>query len=163
MLSIIVAMDANRVIGKKDNIPWHLKADMDHFKNTTMGHVVVMGRKTYKSIPAAYKPLPGRENIVLTNDPTFRAAGCHTMLGLHLAEIQRLSRTREVFVMGGREIYSLFLSAVERLVVTHVETEIEGGDTFFPEIPREYVGSSLFRHDADKENEFSFNVVEYRR
>nr|AIA18933.1 Dihydrofolate reductase [uncultured bacterium] len=163
-LTIVVAMDRNRVIGKNGDIPWagKLRADMEHFKQFTMGKVVVMGRKTYDSIPARFKPLSGRENIVLTKNLEFKALGCAVF---HEVEpVEMISVSREVCVLGGAEIYKLFFEATDELIVTEVDTEVLGGDTFFPEIlPVEWDRRVLFRQEVDEKNQFSFTVCQYTR
>ena len=161
-ITLIVAMDRNRVIGKQDHIPWHLATDMDHFKKTTKNHTVVMGRKTYKSIPRKFKPLPNRVNVVLTSDPSFDAPGC---IVVHSIEnILRISVDKELFVMGGGEIYRLLLPYANRLIVTRVETMIRDGDTFFPQIEGRWKSRLLFRHETvDEQNDFPFSVIEYTK
>lgn len=127
-LSIIVAMDRNRVIGKDNKLPWHLPAELRYFKQTTMGHPVIMGRKTHESIG---RPLPGRENIVLTRNRGYQSAGCkiaHTP-----AEAIAMSGDREAFVIGGAEVIKLLFPHVSRLYITWIDHEFSG-DTFFPEI-----------------------------
>lgn len=163
-ITMIVAMDKNRVIGKAGDVPWRgkLKADAEHFRNTTLNKIVVMGRKTYNSLPEKYKPLPKRENLVMTRDLKFNAPGCAEIRDA--GAIIRMSEYREVFVIGGKDIYGLFLPVAQRLIVTHVETEVVGGDTLFPKLsPQEWVSNFLFRHEVDEKNDFPFHVVEYTR
>lgn len=129
MICYIVAMDRNRVIGKDNNMPWHLPADLAHFKKVTTGHTVVMGRKTYESIG---RPLPNRKNVILTTNTSYEAPGCtivHTK-----EEIDRLcKKEQKCFIIGGSELYHLFLSEADRLYVTVID-EAFVGDTYFPEI-----------------------------
>ncbi len=162
-LTIVVAMDKDRAIGKNGDIPWsgRLRADMDHFKKTTMGHSVVMGRKTYDSIPKRFKPLEGRENIILTRDLKYFTLGCNIFH--HRDEVLLLASYRdEIFIIGGAEIYSLFLPYISRMIVTHVDARI-GGDTFFPNVPGEWKPRQLFQQIADEKNQYNFSVTEYTR
>ena len=162
-IALIVAMDKNRVIGKNGDIPWkgRLRADMEHFSLTTQGHVVVMGRKTWQSLPERFRPLPKRENLVLTRDTRLNAKGCGEIYDPSV--IERISDFREVFVIGGSEIYKMFLPVARRILVTHVETIVEGGDTFFPVILDEWFSKPIFQKKTDQQNQFNFNVVEYTR
>ena len=159
-IKMIVAMDRERAIGKAGKIPWHLKADIDHFASTTTGKVVVMGRKTYQSLPNRFRPLPERQNIVLTRSLSLLAPGCEVLNTLQ--EVLQRSMTREVWVMGGAEIYQAFLPYSRCIMVTHVGTRI-GGDIFFPAVPGHWAPRQLFRQEADEKNDFSFSVTEYTR
>ncbi|MFS0764562.1 dihydrofolate reductase [Peribacillus phoenicis] len=128
MISLIVAMDQNRVIGNNNKLPWHLPADLQYFKKVTMGHPIVMGRKTFESIG---RVLPGRENVIVTRNQDFKAEGC---VVLHdIAEIKMFADTRdeEVFVIGGAEIFKEILPFTDRLYITEIHETFEG-DTFFP-------------------------------
>lgn len=158
-LSIIVAMDRNRVIGKNDTLPWHISADLKHFKNITMGKPIVMGRKTHESIG---RPLPGRENIIITRDETYRAEGC-TVLNSLEAIFEHCRDIEEVMITGGSEIYQSTLGKASRLYLTEVDAEIEG-DTFFPEFDRhEWNEMSRETHNADDKNEFDYSFVVLER
>ncbi len=126
MISLIVAMSQNRVIGREGQIPWHLSEDLKRFKQITMGHPVVMGRKTFESIG---KPLPGRENIVLTRDPHFNPPGVTL---IHAVD-EILNMNGEIFVIGGAEIYKQFLPQSDKIYLTLIDDEFDG-DAFFPEI-----------------------------
>lgn len=127
-LSAIVAMTAERVIGKDGGLPWHLPEDLQFFKKTTTGHPIVMGRKTFDSIG---RPLPKRQNIVLTRDSEWHHEGVDTLHEADaLAELPLCSP--EVFLIGGAEIYRLFLPRLDELIITHVHHPYPG-DTFFPE------------------------------
>jgi len=128
-LSIIVAMSKNRVIGKDNKLPWHIVEDLKRFKNITMGHAIIMGRKTFESIG---RPLPGRENIVITRNRNFKAEGVKVVHSLELATMNRYE-DEEIFVIGGAEIYQSALPKVQNLYITMIDQEFEG-DTFFPEL-----------------------------
>ncbi|MEB3101584.1 dihydrofolate reductase [Ferviditalea candida] len=126
-ISIIVAMDRNRVIGKDNKLPWRLPAELAYFKKVTMGHPVIMGRKTHQSIG---RPLPGRNNIVMTRDSGYQAEGCQVVHSID--ESLRLIGEREAFVIGGAEMIRLFFSHTSKLYITWIDHEFEG-DTFFPD------------------------------
>ncbi|MFZ1655235.1 MAG: dihydrofolate reductase [Candidatus Moraniibacteriota bacterium] len=129
-LSIIAAISENRVIGNDGKIPWHLKDDFRRFKERTLGHVIIMGRKTYESIG---RPLPGRTNIVITRDTGREIPGCVVVGSLAEAlERARAIETEEVFICGGGQIYTEALSQADRLYLTVVHA-IMDGDAFFPE------------------------------
>lgn len=127
-LIAMVAMTSDRVIGKGNDLPWHLPEDLKLFKRTTSGHPIVMGRKTYDSIG---RPLPKRQNIVITRDQSWSAEGVDVV---HSPEaVRELTLQDEtVFIIGGAEIYSLFLPYIDELLVSHVYQDYEG-DTRFPE------------------------------
>lgn len=136
-LVIVVAMGRNRAIGFKNAMPWHLRSDLKHFKNLTLGKPMLMGRKTYLSIG---KPLPGRETIVLTRDPGFKPPqGVYVAASLEAARALGVERAnamgaREVIVAGGADLYAQTLPLAARLHVTLVDAEPEA-DAFFPELP----------------------------
>lgn len=157
-ISIIVAMDRNRVIGKKGALPWHLSADLKHFKATTMGKPIVMGRKTYESIA---HPLAGRENIVLTHDITYQAEGC-TVLH-HFDELyDHCKDCKEVMITGGSAIYATALDKATRIYLTEVQTAIEG-DTRFPDYDRSRwheISRQDYKADANNDFDYSFLVLE---
>lgn len=153
---LIAAMDNNRAIGKNNDIPWRgkLPADMTHFINHTTGYTVVMGRKTWDSIPSKFRPLPARVNIVLTRDLSFTAEGAlitHTP-----EEAIALTKTAELWICGGAEVYRQFLPHASRIELTVVDTETSG-DTFFPELPSdEWSLTSGVRHEAEGRNLFPY-------
>lgn len=127
ILSLIVAMSKNRVIGNQGKIPWHLPEDLAHFKKTTMGHPIIMGRKTFDSIG---KPLPERKNIVITRNPEWKHEGILRVSSLEDA-LKDCEAESEVFIIGGGEIYAQAYPKANRLILTVIEKEFEG-DTFFP-------------------------------
>jgi dihydrofolate reductase len=130
-LSLVVAMDANRVIGYRNRLPWHLPADLRHFRQLTMGKPILMGRKTWESIG---RPLPGRLNIVITRDRDYAAAGC---IVVHSAEeaLQAAQGYGEVMLIGGEQLFRQLLPRADTLYITRVDGEFPG-DTFFPELDR---------------------------
>lgn len=128
ILSIIVAMARNRVIGKGNQLPWHLPEDLKRFKKITMGHPIVMGRKTYESIGW---PLPGRDNIVLTRNRGFCAEG---VTAIHdLSDILDRYPNSEIFIIGGASLYLLALPQTVKLYLTLIDQDFDG-DTYFPEV-----------------------------
>lgn len=130
LVSLIVALDENGAIGVGNKIPWHLSSDLRRFKAITMGHAVIMGRKTWESIS---KPLPGRSNTVITRSRGFRAPGAQVVPSLEEAlELARSARESEAFVIGGGEIFALALPMADRLYLTRVHTTVPNADTFFP-------------------------------
>ncbi len=126
-LSIIVAMAKNRVIGINNTLPWHLPADLKHFKALTMGHHIVMGRKTYESIG---KPLPGRTSVVVTRNADYSAPGVIVVNSLDAA-MAACGKDEEIFVIGGAELYAQALSLIHTLYVTEIQQDI-AGDAHFP-------------------------------
>lgn len=130
-LSILVAMAKNRVIGKNNALPWHFSADLKHFKALTMGHPIIMGRKTYESIG---RPLPGRTNIIVTHQKNYQAAGAITVNSIDgaLKVCQEVDGNSEVFLIGGAALYRKTLGLCHRIYVTEIQQDFEG-DTFFPE------------------------------
>jgi dihydrofolate reductase len=128
MISLIWAMDENRVIGLHNELPWRLPEDLKFFKSVTMGHPIAMGRKTYESIG---KPLPGRENIVITRDEAFRPEGCVIMNSIEELLEYTAQKDDEVFVIGGAEIFKEVLPKADRLYLTMIHEQFEG-DTYFP-------------------------------
>lgn len=125
--SLIVAMSENRVIGRDHSLPWHLPADLKHFKDTTMGHPIVMGRKNHEDIG---RVLPGRQNIVLTRQTGYQAEGCTVIHAPEELETVVPDGT-EVMIIGGAEVYALYFPKVTRMYLTLVHAEIEG-NVFFP-------------------------------
>jgi dihydrofolate reductase len=156
IVSLIVAVSANGVIGDRGGIPWHLPEDLKLFKATTMGHTLIMGRKTYESIG---KPLPGREMVVLTRQEDFRAEGCHVVGSLEEALTSaREQGEKEAFVAGGAQVYALALPLADRIYWTQVHAEIEG-DTRFPDFECEdWLEVERRDYPVDERHEFAFTV-----
>jgi dihydrofolate reductase len=130
-VTLIAALGRDGVIGLGNRMPWHISEDLSRFKNLTMGHPVVMGRKTFGSIG---KPLPGRDNIVITRSREFAAPGCRIVHSLEEA-LAAADGAAEVFVIGGAEIYALALPLADRLELTEVDVSISG-DAYFPDFER---------------------------
>jgi dihydrofolate reductase len=127
-LTLIAALAQNRAIGRHNTLPWHLPEDLQHFKKTTLGHTVVMGRRTFDAIG---RPLPGRHIVVLTRDPRWQHAGCTRADSLEQA--LALSPAEDVFIAGGAQIYAAALARADRMLLTHIDTRVPDADAFFPE------------------------------
>lgn len=130
MVAIVVAHAANRVIGRDGDLPWRLPSDLRRFRELTRGHTVVMGRRTWESLPDAFRPLPERRNLVLSADPAFSAPGAEVFATLERA---LAACGGDCFVIGGEAAYREALPWCERLYATEIEVEVEG-DAFFPEL-----------------------------
>jgi len=156
-IALVVAMDKNRAIGRAGALPWHLPDDLKHFKALTLGKTVLMGRKTFQSIG---RPLPKRRNVVLTKDPSFGAEGVEVVHSLDDA----LLLDEEIMVIGGGEVYALFLPLATHLHLTLVDTAIPDADTFFPEWnPAEWRETHREFHPADERYLFAFSFVDLER
>ncbi len=160
-ISIIVAATENGVIGREGGLPWKLKEDMRHFVKTTLGKKILMGRKTFESILKAIgKPLPGRENYVLTRDPHFHYPGVKVFHDV--AEVLALEGS-ELIVAGGAEIYKLFLPSANKIYLTKIKTHLEG-DAFFPALPpEEWEIFSNQSFVANTENDYDFEIMELHK
>lgn len=130
MISLIVAMDQNRVIGKDNQLPWYLPADLQYFKKVTMGKLIIMGRKTFESIG---RVLPGRENIIVTRNEQYINENCTILHSIDEVKTFADESEQEVFVIGGAEIFREILPTTDRLYLTKIQASFEG-DTYFPEI-----------------------------
>ncbi|MFH1170479.1 MAG: dihydrofolate reductase [Candidatus Vogelbacteria bacterium] len=160
--SIIVAQARNGVIGEKNELPWRLSGDLKRFKALTLGHPVVMGRKTYESILARIgKPLLDRENIILTRQKDFSAPGC--LVINNLSEIEMKARDQEIFIIGGEEVYRLALPKTDKIYLTLIEAEVDG-DAYFPKL--EEMEWKLIREEkypADEKNDYDSTFRIYER
>ncbi len=163
MISIIVALDQNRAIGKHNALPWYLPADLARFKALTTGHPIIMGRKTYDSIS---RPLPKRTNIVITRNTNWHQEEVFKSSDLVGAiEIaKRNPGAEEIFIIGGGEIFKAAIDLADKLYVTEVEAAVPGADIFFPEI-RASMWQEIERvhHTSDEKNKFDYNFVTYER
>ncbi|TDE18588.1 dihydrofolate reductase [Dyadobacter psychrotolerans] len=161
LISIIVAVSENRVIGKDNQLLWRLPDDLKRFKKLTFGHPIIMGRKTFDSIG---KPLPGRTSIVVTRDRNFSMEGVIAVHSVReaLEEAEKLE-TDETFIIGGGELYSLTLALADRLYITEVNTIISGDTYFNITNPDEWIETERTVHQADDKHKFTFNFVDYAR
>lgn len=157
MISLVVAVSANGVIGRAGGLPWRLRDDMAYFQKVTMGHPVVMGRKTYESIPAKFRPLAGRRNIVVSRSRELQEGA--EVVG-SLEEAYKLCGTGEIMVLGGGQIYEQALAGADRLYVTEVAVTVEG-DAFFPKIDKS-VWKEVSR-EAHTEGEWNYDWVVYEK
>lgn len=153
-ISLLVAMDEKRGIGKAGKLPWHLSADLRRFRELTMGHHLIAGRKTFESIG---KPLTGRHTIVVTRNSNFKHEGC--FVAGSVEDAIALARERgetEAFVIGGAEIYARALAAADRIYLTQVHADVDA-DTFFPEFDRSaWIETQHIDHPADEKNQYAF-------
>ena len=159
MISLIVAASINNAIGKENQLLWHLPNDLKFFKNTTWGGVVIMGRKTFESVN---KPLPGRTNIVITKQPDWNAENVVVASSLEDAlEKAAALNFKEIFIIGGGEIYKQSIAIANRIYLTKVHTEIDG-DTFFPDLNNDWKMISNRDFKSDEKNKFdhSFQIWE---
>lgn len=157
-LSLIAAMAANRVIGINNTLPWRLPADLAHFKALTMGHHMIMGRKTYESLG---KPLPGRTSVIVTRDSAFDAPECVVVHSLADA-VSACTDDEEAFFIGGAELYRQALDIVQRIYLTEVKTEVEG-DAWFPEFDRatwRETARTSCRSDERNPHDYDFVVLD---
>ena len=159
ILSMIVAHANNRVIGKDNDMPWHLPADLAYFKKTTLGKPIIMGRKTYESIG---RPLPGRKNIVISRDASYQADGIDVVGSVEDA-LALVRDVEEVMVIGGGAIYQHCLPTAQRLYITHIDAQIEG-DTYFPEYDlKHWKKFSSEMYSADEKNQYQLEFAVYQR
>ena len=160
-LCAIAAMDKNKAIGKKGDIPWRLRNDFKFFQQVTLGHPVIMGRKTWESLPK--RPLRDRDNIVITSNRDILLekdkAYCVTSdykEALDIASCQ----SNNIFVIGGESIYNLYKPLINTMLITHVDAEIEGADTFFPiDLPERYIPLNCF--EQSEVDEYNFEIRKY--
>ena len=162
IISLIAALSQNRVIGKNNDLPWHLPDDMKYFMQTTTGHHVIMGRKNYDSLPEKFRPLPNRTNIIVTRQEDFIAPGCTIVnaikKGIAIAE---KAGEPEVFIIGGAQIYTQGMNLVQRMYLTEIQADING-DTYFPEVSiKKWKETSRIHHPVDAKHKFKFDFVIY--
>ena len=155
-VSIIAAVGRNLELGRGNDLIWHFKEDMKFFKETTMGSSVIMGRKTFESLP---KALPGRKNIVVTNNNSYSAEGAVTVHSVD--EALKSADSQEVFVIGGGKIYEQLLPVADKLYLTEIEAECPDADTYFPSFNKEeYTREVIASYQADG---ISFSHICYTR
>lgn len=158
-ISIIVAMASNRVIGFNNQMPWHLSADLKKFKQITMGSPIIMGRKTYESIG---RPLPGRQNVVISRSASYHPNGCQVFNSLDSA-IQAFSSYEDIFVIGGATLYQALLPKASYLYITQINKHFDG-DTYFPDIDAER-WRTVSREDIDNDDsvDFTYSFIKLER
>lgn len=160
IISLISAISENGVIGKDNDLPWHLPADLQHFKKKTTGHTIIMGRKTFESVG---KPLPNRVNIVISRQPDYLAKGCIMASSLEKAIDMTPDNKDEVFICGGAAVYKHGLQLADRLYITRVHQNVEG-DTFFPELDlAKWKETEREYHEPDEKNHSAYSFITYDR
>mgnify|MGYP001109037792 CR=1 FL=1 len=158
-ISLIAAMDHNRLIGSDNKLPWHLPADFAYFRSVTMGKPILMGRKTFESIG---RPLPGRTNIVLSRDSALQIEGVVCVTDMDQA-VEQAGDADELMVIGGSTIYEMLLPQADRLYITYVDGQFEG-DAWFPVFSdADWVKVKASSHPADEKNDYSCEFVTYER
>jgi dihydrofolate reductase len=172
ILSIISAIANNNEIGRKNELLWNLPIDMKHFKETTSGHPVIMGQKTFESLGIGQdgqsgRALPNRRNIVLTLDQDFKREGIeiyYSTSAIEHALNETLKSDEEAFIIGGGQIYKLFIEKADRLYITHVDAQFPDADTYFPNIDLDkWEKTGEEKHQKDEKNIFDCNFVIYER
>ena len=161
-LSMIAALSTNNVIGRDNQVPWRLRTDLKRFKALTMGHHLIMGRKTYESVG---RPLPGRINVVITRQPDYAPEGVTVLHSLEEAiRVAEQAGDKEAFIAGGAEIYAQAMHRADRMYLTRVHAEVEG-DTWFPDFDdvSEWRLTDSEHFDADDKNDFPFSFLTYDR
>jgi dihydrofolate reductase len=167
MVNLVAAMARNRVIGRGNKIPWHLPADLGHFKRVVEGKTVLFGENTYKSVMAYYeksgRPVPYGKIIVLSDDPAFEVSGNDAVVIRSVEEGLELAETEEIYICGGMGVYRTFLPYADRLEITWVEADVEG-DAYFPEIDfSSYREVSRRFREKDERNEYDMSFAVYER
>ena len=158
-LALIAALDRNGLIGRDNALPWHLPADLQHFKRTTLGKPIVMGRKTWESLG---RPLPGRHNIVLTRDPGYTAEGATVVTSVDAA-LAAAGDVDEVMVIGGAALYATLLPRADRLYLTRIDAAFEG-DAWFPEVdPGDWREVAREAHAPDERNAHAYSFITLER
>ncbi|MBC5775042.1 dihydrofolate reductase [Pontibacter sp. KCTC 32443] len=160
MIAIVVAVAENNVIGKDNQLIWYLPADLRFFKNLTMGHPIIMGRKTYESIG---KPLPGRTTVIITRQQDFEAPGCIVVNSIDEAIAEAHKLDQDIYIIGGAEIYKQALAKTDTIYLTRVHHTFDG-DTFFPEINEsDWEVASEDKHEPDEKNKCSYSFITLKR
>ncbi|MFP5410742.1 MAG: dihydrofolate reductase [Gammaproteobacteria bacterium] len=158
-ISVIAALAKNRVIGIENRLPWRLPEDLAHFKALTLGHPILMGRKTFESLG---RPLPGRTNVVITRNPDYRPEGCLVAASIPAA-IALCGEADEVFFIGGAELYAQAIPLADRLYITEVDVDAIG-DAWFPDYDRRaFKEVSRVSHTGEKGDPLRFDFVVYER
>jgi dihydrofolate reductase len=164
IVSFVVALASNGVIGKNNDLPWKLPDDMKFFMQKTKGHCVILGRKNFESLPDKYKPLPDRTNIVVTRNHSYSAPGCVLVHSIEEAlEMAKKYNETEAMVIGGAEIYKLAFPYADRLYLTEIKAAVEG-DTYFPDFNRsEWKEVERIPHAQDQRHAYAFDFVTYEK
>ncbi len=164
-VSLIVAVSENGVIGKDNDLIWYLPNDMRFFKETTIGHHVIMGRKNFESIPHKYRPLPNRTNVVITRQSDYKAEGCMVVNSVEAAlEVAKQNGDSEPFIIGGGQIYKLALEAnmIDKVYLTKIHHSFEG-DTFFPELNSDWEEINKIENKADEKHSYNYDFITLKK
>ncbi|MEE2700270.1 MAG: dihydrofolate reductase [Bacteroidota bacterium] len=164
-VSLIVAVSENGVIGKDNDLIWHLPNDMRFFKETTTGHHVIMGRKNFESIPHKFRPLPNRTNVIITRQTDYKAEGCIVVHAVEEAlAIAKKNADEEVFIIGGGQIYELVLEAdlVDKIYLTKVHNTFDG-DTYFPELNDDWKEVEKIQNQADEKHLYNYDFITFQK
>lgn len=159
VLSLIVAIGKNNELGKDNTLLWHMPADMKHFRETTSGHSVIMGRKTFESLKG---PLPNRRNIVITRDENYQKEGIEAVNSLEEA-VEKVNTEEEAFIIGGAEIYKQSINFAQKLYITKIDAEDKDADAFFPTIGKDWQEISREEHIKDEKNPFNYTFFVYKK
>ncbi|TSC77914.1 MAG: dihydrofolate reductase [Parcubacteria group bacterium Gr01-1014_24] len=160
MISLIAAIGKNNELGKGNTLLWHMPEDMKHFRETTSGHAVIMGRKTFESLG---KPLPNRRNIVITRDVNYQKEGVEIVHSIDGALKLFKNTAEEIFIIGGAEIYKQSISVADKLYITHIKAEDKDADVFFPVIDSTWKEVFREEHGKDEKNIFSYTFTNYEK
>ena len=164
-VSLIVAVAENGVIGKDNDLVWHLPKDIRFFKETTMGHYVIMGRKNFESIPHKYRPLPNRTNIIITRQSEYKAEECIVVNSVETAlEIAKNNGDIEPFIIGGGQIYRIAIekNLVDKIYLTKIHHSFKG-DTFFPELSSDWRETNKTENKADDKHKYNYDFITLER
>tara|TARA_B100001173_G_C15725469_1_gene436237 strand:- start:91 stop:594 length:504 start_codon:yes stop_codon:yes gene_type:complete len=160
-VSLIVAASENNIIGKDNDLIWHLPKDMRFFKETTEGHHIIMGRRNFESIPHKFRPLPNRTNIIITRQKDYRAYGSITVNSIEDAlEIAKKNKDNEPFIIGGGQIYKIALdrNLVDRIYLTRIHHKFNG-DTYFPKLGNEWKELNKIENKIDNKHKYKYDFI----
>lgn len=164
-VAMIAAIGEGNELGRNNDLMWHLHEDLQFFKRTTLHHYVIMGRKSFESIPPKYRPLPGRVTVIISRNPDYMYEECFTCQTLEEAlELATENGEERVFITGGGEIYKLALESgkVDEMFITHVKARFPDADTYFPSFDEKQWEKSILQSvPADSQNEFAYDIFHY--
>ncbi len=160
MISIIAAIGRNRELGKDNQLLWHIPEDMKRFKDLTLGQVVIMGRKTYESLPEKFRPLPDRTNIVITRNNYWKVAGCYVVNSIEEAIKKAKEFNKEIFIIGGASIYEQGIKYADKLYLTIVNQDFSEADVYFPEYKNRF---KIIKKENKKDENYKFSFLELIR
>jgi len=164
-ISLIVAVSENGVIGKDNDLIWHLPKDMQFFKKITIGHHIIMGRRNFESIPHKYRPLSNRTNIIITRQSEYKAEGCIVVNSVETAlEIAKNNGDIEPFIIGGGQIYRIAIekNLVDKIYLTKIHHSFKG-DTFFPKLSSDWKETNKIENKADDKHKYNYDFITLER